>query len=261
MRLIEYLFNDNYVPGSTHFEFDRAEFEEAAQALGIKLPKNLGDIVYSFRYRAELPKSILDLAPEGMEWTIRPAGTGRYAFSLSSIMRIRPQEHLSITRLPDSTPGVIDRYALSDEQALLARVRYNRLIDIFTGLTCYSLQSHLRTTVKGMGQIESDEIYVGIDKQGAHYVVPIEAKSTSDNIGIVQIEQDFAMCEAKFAGLVALPLAAKYLRNNVIALFSFARSSAEISILSEHHYLLVPQSELTRDELERYKNLASLGIH
>ena len=56
-------------------------------------------------------------------------------------------------KVPDATPGIVAQYALSDEQALLARVRYNRLIDIFTGVTCYSLQNHLRTTVIEMGQI------------------------------------------------------------------------------------------------------------
>ena len=54
---------------------------------------------------------------------------------------------------------------MNDEQALLAKIRYNRLIDIFTGITCYSLQNHLRTTVPNIGQVEIDEIYIGIDKR------------------------------------------------------------------------------------------------
>lgn len=40
----------------------------------------------------------------------------------------------------------------TDEQALLTRARYNRLIDVFTGLTCYSVQNHLRTTVNNTGE-------------------------------------------------------------------------------------------------------------
>ncbi len=58
---------------------------------------------------------------------------------------------LSETKIPDSTPGIVMMYALSDEQALLARLRYNRLIDIFTAVTCYSLQNHLRTAVPNVG--------------------------------------------------------------------------------------------------------------
>jgi hypothetical protein len=30
----------------------------------------------------------------------------------------------------------------------------NRIIDIFTGVTCYSLQNHLRTTLTDIGQVE-----------------------------------------------------------------------------------------------------------
>lgn len=51
---------------------------------------------------------------------------------------------------------------MSDEQALLAKVRYSRLVDIFLGIAAYSLQNHLRTSVVGIGQIEMDELYVGI---------------------------------------------------------------------------------------------------
>ena len=46
-----------------------------------------------------------------------------------------------------------------NEQELLAIVRYNRLIDIFLGITCYSLQNHLQTTITGIGQVETNEIY------------------------------------------------------------------------------------------------------
>ena len=104
---------------------------------------------------------------------------------------------MAVTKIPDSTPGVIIKYALDDEQSLLAKIRYNRLIDIFTGVTCYSLQNHLRTTAPGIGQVETDEIYIGIDKRGVHYVFPVQAKSGSGKIGTVQIRQDYAVCAAK----------------------------------------------------------------
>ncbi|WP_058868439.1 hypothetical protein [Chloracidobacterium thermophilum] len=44
--------------------------------------------------------------------------------------RIVPDPNLTETKLPDATPGLVSRYALDDEQALLAKVRYNRLIDM-----------------------------------------------------------------------------------------------------------------------------------
>ncbi len=38
---------------------------------------------------------------------------------------------MSVTPILDATPGIIELYAFSDEQALLAKLRYNRLVDIF----------------------------------------------------------------------------------------------------------------------------------
>ena len=164
-RLIEHIFLQHYTPGDTEIAFERTDIVEAAQKLGISLPKNLGDVVYSFRYRVDLPDRILQEAPPGKEWVIKPAGRARYKFALSASAMIVPRDKLSITKIPSSTPGLIERYALNDEQALLAKLRYNRLIDIFTGLTCYSLQNHLRTFVKDVGQVETDEIYIGLDRR------------------------------------------------------------------------------------------------
>ena len=128
---------------------------------------------------------------------------------------------MKVTKVPDSTPGVIAKYALNDEQALLARVRYNRLVDIFLGIACYSLQNHLRTTAPNIGQVETDELYVGVDRRGSHYVVPVQAKSGRDRLSIIQIEQDLAVCRAKFPSLICRPVAAQFMKGEVIALFEF----------------------------------------
>ncbi len=49
----------------------RVEFEACAKKLRITLPKNLGDLVYSFRYRANLAgKNHVALAGEKEVWVI-----------------------------------------------------------------------------------------------------------------------------------------------------------------------------------------------
>lgn len=186
-RIIEHIFLSHYKAGATSVPFKRDEIVRAARKLGVKLPKNLGDVVYSFRYRADLPQSVRDKAPKGKEWIIRPAGSARYRFELTDHATITPNAMLSQVKVPDSTSGIIAMYALNDEQALLARLRYNRLIDVFTAVTCYSLQSHLRTTVPGLGQVETEKVYVGVDRRGAHYVFPVQAKGGSDTLNVVQI--------------------------------------------------------------------------
>ena len=224
-----------------------------AKKLGIKLPKNLGDLIYSFRYRSDLPDSIRKTASPGHAWIIRPAGRSRYRFELIAEHRLAPNELIAETKVPDSTPGVIAKYALSDEQALLAKVRYNRLIDIFTGVACYSLQNHLRTAVPELGQVETDEVYVGVDKRGAHYVFPVQAKGGKDRLSIVQIEQDVAVCSAKFASLICRPIAAQFMEFDLIALFQFEEGENGVALSSEKHYRLVPPEEVTEDDLDSYR--------
>lgn len=238
--------------GLKEIPFTREEIIRTAENLKIVLPKNLGDLLYSFRYRTSLPKNILEKAPEGFEWIIRPAGRALYKIVLIKEALFKPTENLAETKILDSTPGIIAKYAMSDEQSILAKVRYNRLIDIFTGITCYSLQNHLRTTVPEMGQVETDEIYVGVDKRGGHYIIPLQAKGGNDKLGIVQIEQDFAIGAAKFPTLICKPIAAQFMINGTIALFEFELTEQGIAIVAEKHYRLVLPHELTAEEIEIY---------
>ena len=253
-QLIEKIFFKYYKKGRKEVAFLREDLKIAASELGIELPQNPDDVLYTFRHRSQLPESIEKLAPEGSQWVIRSTGRSKYLFSLSNLPRIIPNPILAETKILDATPGVIERYALNDEQALLAVLRYNRLIDIFLGLGCYSLQNHLRTTVPDMGQIETDEIYIGLDKQGIHYVIPIQAKGGKDQIGSVQLEQDIAMCRNKFPNLICIPVAAQFMENKTIALFSFEYSKEDsIALLNEKHYKLVDSNELSDEEIFKYK--------
>ena len=255
-RLLEDIFARNHKSGMDKVPFHREELEKAAERLRIKLPKNIGDVIYNFRYRADLPESIQKSAPEGREWVIRPIGKAIYEFSLASAARINANPLLAEIKIPDATPGIIAQYSLRDEQGLLAKLRYNRLLDIFSGVVCYSLQSHLRTVVPDMGQVETDEIYVGTDKQGAQYIFPVQAKGGNDQIGIVQIEQDFALCASKFPQLICRPIAAQFMENDLIALFSFSADGQEIAILDEKHYRLVDSGQMTEEDIDRYRHEA-----
>ncbi|MFN3331738.1 MAG: endonuclease [Caldilinea sp.] len=251
--IIAAIFARHHQPGLTTVDFRREDIVTVAQELGISLPKNIGDVLYSFRYRTDLPPSITQQAPEGYEWVIRPIGKAQYRFALVEKARIEPSRMLAETKILDATPGIIARYAISDEQGVLARLRYNRLIDIFTGVTCYSLQNHLRTTVRGIGQVETDELYVGVDRRGTHYVFPVQAKGGNDKLGIIQIEQDFAMYAQKFPGLICRPIAAQFADPSLIVLFAFEQTADGLRIAAERHYRLVDVEALTAEEIAVYQ--------
>lgn len=252
--IIERIFNSRFKPGMTHLDFKRDEMVAIARQLRLTLPKNLGDLIYSFRYRSTLPASIQAKAGSGKTWIIRPTGQAKYRFALVPDIPLVPNPNLAETKVPDATPGIVTKYAFGDEQGLLARLRYNRLVDIFTGVTCYSLQNHLRTTVPEMGQVETDEIYVGLDKKGAHYVFPIQAKGGTDRLNVVQIEQDLAVCANKFPSLICRPIGAQFIDDGVIVLFEFEQTDAGVRVSSEKHYKLVAPEEVTVADLENYRH-------
>lgn len=261
-QLLEHIFFDtdfgSYKRGVRAIEFEREDLERAANVLNIKLPKNPGDVIYSFRYRTSLPRTILETQPKGMEWIIDGIGRARYKFSLVPSNRILPNSALRAIKIPDATPEIIGAYALNDEQALLARVRYNRLIDIFLGVTAYSLQNHMRTTVRGIGQIEIDEVYVALDRQGVQYVIPVQAKGGKDQLAVVQTKQDLACCAEKFPTLVCRSVSAQFIdmgdkEGRKIAMFELAVEDGRVVIVEEKHYRLASSAEISVEELRTYR--------
>ena len=74
-----------------------------------------------------------------------------------------------------------------------------------------------------------------------------------DELNIVQIEQDMALCHEKYSNLVCLPVAAQFMRDDVIALFSFESIEEPVKVLDKKHYRLVDPSELTAEDLAAYR--------
>lgn len=49
-KIIERIFFNHYTEGAIKVEFERDEIGEVAKELGLKPPKNFGDVLYSFRF-------------------------------------------------------------------------------------------------------------------------------------------------------------------------------------------------------------------
>lgn len=267
VRIMDELFKKHSAKQKSEFEWDRKELTEIAKALGVKEPKNLGDNIYAIRHgRNLLPKKILDLS-KPRHWLLLPNGKSKYKFVKAKNGRFDPDRALRPTKIPNSTPQIVEGYALTDEQAVLARIRYNRLIDIFLGINAFSLQSHLRTTVEhfSRSQIETDEIYVGVDKTGVQYVIPVQAKGAHEIIGAVQAIQDIYCCKEKFPKLVCRAIAAQTIEvtkhasgTNIytvglIELGIDSGTAYDVSKLNERHFQLVFHSDITETDLKEYK--------
>jgi len=205
--------------------------------------------------RRQLPSRVRKTEPSGWQWRLRRVSADSYAFCLEPLDSIYPSKFPLLEHcIPDATPEIITCNSLSDEQALLARVRYNRLIDIFLGVTAYSLQNHLRTTVKSLGQIEIDEVYVGIDRHGCQYIIPVQAKGGNDQLSTVQAKQDIACCAEKFPDLVCRAISAQFMDDSRIAMFELCLDDdGLVKTVEERHYLLVPADQIGSADLERYR--------
>jgi hypothetical protein len=259
-----------YKEGSPGFDWERKELKAIASSLNIVEPDNLGDNIYSIRHgREDLPAEIRELAPQGKDWLLLPNGKSAYRFALTDRAFLEPDTSRRAIKIPDSTPQIIARYAQQDEQAVLARIRYCRLVDIFMGMASYQLQSHMRTTMahfKG-AQTELDEIYVGVNTNGTQFVIPIQAKAQNEKIGVIQIITDHFTCQEKFPTMATRTLAAKIVRTERLDGFGEILTVAlieglvegkdwdyNVTKIAEEHFQLVPSSSISDDELKSYRS-------
>ena len=239
-QVISEVFRKHYIGRHERLEFDKDELVAACQARGLTV-RNIPDIIYTFRIRRNLPSEIRDAG----HWAIEPAGRGRYAFRP---LRNPPRFDLrladiSAVDIPNAIPEVVEPLLRADEQSLLTRVLYNRLVDIFTGLTCFHIQNHYRAFVRDHGEVEVDALYVGVDRQGGLFVVPAEAKSANeaDIIGRIQVSQMVKLVKQDFPHLSARILAVKSLADGTIGFIEFDAQDDpdELGILSVTRFRLV----------------------
>lgn len=240
-KVITKIFFKKFNKSLRELEFTKDELVDAMKELAINV-RNVPDVIYTYRSRAVLPKSILEKG----NWIIKPKGKGKFSFVKSKRSPFVDIQVDSVPiEIPNALPEIVEKHASADEQALLSSIRYNRLVDIFTEITCFHLQSHIRTTVKGEGQIEVDDLYVGIDAEGTEYVLPLEAKSPDDRdkLGWIQVSNMVKYATQNFPSLRCRAIAAKPARANEIHLVEFSNNTdhEEIGIVQERRYKLIRQ--------------------
>ncbi len=222
-RAIERAFFDHYQVGLDHFEFTKTEMDEILREVG-EPAKNLPDIIYTYRSRRPLPDRIL---AKGY-WAIEAVRRGEYAFiKLNSPPQFSPNlmQYGSID-IYNAIPELVEQYLRNDEQSLLTQILYNRLIDIFTGLTCFLIQNHYRSTIDsraGRTEVEVDALYVGVDSQGQLHAIPIEAKSAGENeqFGKIQVSNMVKLARQNFPDIGRRVVAVKALSDGTIGIIEF----------------------------------------
>jgi hypothetical protein len=162
---------------------------------------------------------------------------------------IVPSEHRFQLMLPDATPGIISAYVRSAPMRLLAKIRYNRLVDNALGLIAYSVESHVRATVPEVGLVEIDEMYVGLKNDGRRLVIPLFVQGDDIQINIRHLEHARAFCNHYYPELTVCPLSVQFKRDEVaevVVLFRLVEGNCQVRISEEHQYRLVPAAEIGR---------------
>ncbi|GGM57133.1 hypothetical protein J2752_000959 [Halarchaeum rubridurum] len=167
--------------------FHRDHIEQAMEALDIHVG-NVPDIPYAYRSRRPLPDQIAQYGYTAVVIDDKREGEDpTYLFTkteqLIPVPEVVDETHrTSIDALPDP----VHEYIGKDEQGVLTQVRYAGLLDDFTGLDTYHLQSHLRMRVRGR-EAELDDLYVGVDPDGDHVALAIEAKGDGETLNRNQL--------------------------------------------------------------------------
>lgn len=167
--------------------FHRDDIDEAIEELGISVG-NVPDIAYAYRSRRPLPE---DIAEHGYSAVIiddtRAGEDPTYMFTkreqLIAVPDVVDETHqTSVSALPEA----VRPYIAEDEQGVLTQTRYAGLLDEFTGLDTYHLTGHLRFRVQGR-EAELDDLYVGVDEDGDHHALAVEAKGEGETLNRNQL--------------------------------------------------------------------------
>lgn len=149
--------------------------------------KNVPDIIYTYRARADLPSEILR---EG-NFAIIGEGKGEYAFvRIPRPNRIPLPARIEQVEVRNEIPQWVRPYMGNDEQGMLTKVATNNVVALHLGLKrAFRLQSHMRCGVPNYGQVEVDEFYAGETNNGEHVIIAVEAKdkSPTDLLNVSQL--------------------------------------------------------------------------
>jgi hypothetical protein len=219
-RVILEVFQRHYQEGLDRLSFRKDELAEACSKHNITV-RNMPDVIYTYRARRPLPDQILATG----HWCIEAAGKGAFVFRrLRNPPRFDiPFKDYAPVEILEAIPEVVGQLLRQDEQSLLTSVLYNRLVDVFTGLTCFHIQNHYRGFVTDVGQVEIDALYVGVNKTGTLFIIPVEAKSAgeSEMIGRIQVSHMARLVRQDFPQFPRRLLAIKQLDDGTTAVLEF----------------------------------------
>lgn len=242
------IFHRKYQEGDFVVRFTLDEVRESAMRLGIISDlRNAPDLVYRMKSRTKLPPEISDKGFRILKTVER--GVYQLEQAISTIVELPEGEIICIE---DKTPIPVRRLLNEDlsgidEQGLLTIVNYCDLLSLFTGLKIYRLKSHARKSVSKIGQVEVDEIDVGVTYSALDLpiIFPIEAKAAPDPLNWAQIANQVNFANEHFSNFIVRPIGIKVDWKSIIYIIEFTpeTEAKNLQIVSSVRYRLSLSSE------------------
>jgi hypothetical protein len=236
-QILSDLFFKFYSPAMDTIPFAHKDLVESASRYDKH--NNISDIIYTYRHgRRPYPAAIQKIA-QGRDWAIEGTGKSSYEFVTvdQNFFYANPQCPIIEIHNQSIAPQLLEQIG-QDEQATLAIIRTNKLLDTFLSASLDHIQSHKRMTVSYVGQTEIDDLYSGITETGVPIVVPVQAKDRFLPLNGTQVRQDvraFPLHTVRPVGVIAF--------GNEFCLMEFSfeprKDSLKVTVVNEVHYRLI----------------------
>lgn len=237
-NLVAYVFLESYMRGKESISFGRDKLKIAALRLNMPVPENLADVTFAFRNRTPLPHIISRTAPNGFEWRIELAGRAKYEFVLRAINNLEANLDLAGVELQDATPIFLKEMIVGPAARIDTLIKNNGLISKFLNTEAEHVQSHLRSTVAGTGQIEIGSLFSECSKATTRTIVPVHLQTEPGPINTTKVQQNMRYAASKHPDMQCRALVAQMVAHETLVLFEIGYDDKMFSVLKEQKYLL-----------------------
>ena len=238
--ILSLIFAERYRGSNTPVSFTKDDLQTAGEDLGIDLPKNLSDVIYALRHRSPIPEGIQRTALKGQDWVIETVGRSEYWLIQRPCQRIEADPSAFDYLFEDETPRIARDFGMKGAPLLDCILRKNQILKKFLGSPVEHLQSQVRASVKGVGQVEVGSLFFS-DINGE--VIPVCLIAKPGEFNLAKAAQNMRFAAAHYPEMDCRPVVAQLLSEKRVALFELSGSPETPHVLHEAHFSLAPRSE------------------
>lgn len=137
--------------------------------------------------------------------------------------------------MKDWTPNIARRHGLKETALLECILRHNRLLENFLGLPTEHLQSQIRTSVAGIGQIKIGSLFLCDEAETS---IPVCLIGKPGGFSLERAAQHMKYGFERFPAMQCRTVVAQLLDDQTIALFELFGTPDAPRVIQEAHYVL-----------------------